>query len=296
MITRTKPKTNMFNSTTQKRFILIGIIVLITFSGIFFKNYNPPENKNEVSVQIPKDDVSLIPLIPSIPTVEESTEPTKDVTILVYHSIAPAPIDRTESLMQKRFRIDPENFRSQMQYLKDNDYTPITFLHLTEYLLYNKKIPEKPIVITFDDGLLNQYENAFPVLKEFDFLATFFIYPGITAHRNFMNWEQLKEIVASGNEIGSHTIIHYDLTKIDDEILQNELTKSKRVLEEKLGINVYTIAYPNYAENENVQNAVRDAGYIGARAGWRLIKNSKEEIFHLKAQEASNTKNLFIIP
>jgi peptidoglycan/xylan/chitin deacetylase (PgdA/CDA1 family) len=205
-------------------------------------------------------------------------------------------VGHNESLIQKKYRIDPENFKAQMQYLIDNKYTPITFLHLVEYLLYDKEIPEKPVVITFDDGLLNQYENAFPILKEFGFSATFFVYPGVTTHRGFMDWNQLKEIVDAGNEIGSHTIIHYNLTTVDNETLNHELTGSKKMLEDKLGITVSTLAYPNYAENETVRNAVQNAGYVGARAGWRSVKNSADEILHLKAQEVGNTKNPFVMP
>jgi peptidoglycan/xylan/chitin deacetylase (PgdA/CDA1 family) len=222
--------------------------------------------------------------------------PVQNIPILVYHSIAPAPTDRTESTMQKRFRVSPENFKAQMQYLQDNNYTPITFRHVSEYLLTGKAIPEKPVVLTFDDGLLNQYEYAIPVLRDAGFSATFFIYPGVTAHRGFMHWEQLAEIVDDGHEIGSHSVIHYNLTTVDDATLQNELVASKKTLEEKLGITVNTIAYPHYAENEIVRAAVSDAGYISARAGWRAVTNSADEILHLKAQEVGNGVNPFVGP
>jgi peptidoglycan/xylan/chitin deacetylase (PgdA/CDA1 family) len=215
---------------------------------------------------------------------------------LVYHSIAPAPTDRTESALQKRFRVSPENFKAQMQYLRDNNYTPITFQHVSEYLLFSKAIPEKPVVLTFDDGLLNQYEYAIPVLRDAGFVATFFIYPGVTSHRGFMNWEQLAEIVDDGHEIGSHSVIHYNLTTVDDVTLQSELAESKKTLEEKLGIIVNTLAYPHYAENDIVRIAALDAGYISARAGWRAVTNSADEILHLKAQEVGNGVNPFVGP
>lgn len=223
---------------------------------------------------------------------QQPPEIVKNIPVIVYHSIAPTPT-HSESAMQKRFRIDPENFTSQMQYLQDNKYTPITFDHYSQYLLHDKEIPDKPIVLTFDDGLDNQFQYAFPILQKFNFTGTFFIYPGVTNHNKFMSWEELQTLVDNNYEIGSHTVIHYNLTSVDDEVLQNELVESKKILEDKLGITVTTLAYPHYAENETVRAAVLDAGYIAARAGWRAVTNSADEIFHLKAQEAENKKGIF---
>jgi len=150
--------------------------------------------------------------------------------------------------------------------------------------------------LTFDDGLENQFQYAFPILQKFGFVGTFFIYPGVTEHKGFMNWEQLAVLVADGQEIGDHSMIHYNLTSLDIKDLNHEIVESKKILEEKLDITVMTLAYPHYAENEIVREAVLEAGYIAARAGWRTVKNSADEIFHLTAREATNKKSPFMMP
>lgn len=217
----------------------------------------------------------------------------KNIPILVYHSIAPVPPYR-ESALQKRFRISPENFDAQMKYLTENGYTPIRFDMLADYLLHDSPIPEKPVVLTFDDGLLNQYEHAFPILEKYDFVGTFFVYPGVTGHRGFMTWEQVVAVDKAGNEIASHTVIHENLpTLTDPEKLRHEIWDSKTMLEKKLGHTVTTFAYPHYAENESVRKLIEEAGYIAARAGWRDVQNSAGEIFHLKSQEARDSTNPF---
>ncbi|MCX6754327.1 MAG: polysaccharide deacetylase family protein [Candidatus Nomurabacteria bacterium] len=277
------------NKLSPKKLIILIVILLTIFVGLYFLIHNNNKFETKSAVTNTQEEAYIGPK-------NEELKQIKDIPILVYHSIALPPTTRKESLLQKRFRVSPENFRYQMEYLKKNNYSPITFDHLAEYILHNKEIPEKPVVITFDDGLLSQYENAIPVLKEYNFVATFFIYTGVVSHRNFINWEQLAQVINNGNEIGSHTIIHYNLTKIDSSTLDNELTGSKKKLEDKLGISVKTFAYPDYAENETVRTAVDKAGYIAARAGWRTVKNSIDEIMHLNAQEAGNTKNPFVKP
>ncbi len=130
------------------------------------------------------------------------------VPILTYHHITDEPQSGTE--------ITPEGFRAQIKALSDGGYTPLFFSDLEDYVVKGYPLPEKPVVITFDDGYMSNYEKAFPILKEFDMKATVFVigvsvgsterykdteYP-ITPH---FGWGEAREMVASGLvEIGSH--------------------------------------------------------------------------------------------
>jgi peptidoglycan/xylan/chitin deacetylase (PgdA/CDA1 family) len=108
-----------------------------------------------------------------------------------------------------------------------------------------------------------------------------------------MNWNDLKDLVAHHFDIGSHTETHSILTKVSSKQLVDELVGSKKMLEDKLGIKVTTFAYPSYAQNETVREAVKSAGYLGARAGWSKFNNSVDYIYQLKSQEAVNNPNPF---
>jgi peptidoglycan/xylan/chitin deacetylase (PgdA/CDA1 family) len=103
----------------------------------------------------------------------------------------------------------------------------------------------------------------------------------------------LKDLVKYNFDIESHTKTHAILTKANPQKLMNELSGSKKILENKLGIKVTVLAYPSYMQNEIVRKAVKSAGYLGARAGWGNFINSVDYIFQLKSQEAVNNPNPF---
>ncbi len=224
-------------------------------------------------------------------TVIDSSLPSQNVPILVYHNILPTPSFK-ESATALQYRITPEVFAAQMKYLSDHDYNTVTFATLLKDLKGGIALPEKSVVLTFDDGWKNQYENAVPVLEKYNFNATFFIISKSTTG-GYMTWDNLKELVGKGFDIESHTETHAMLTKITPEQLKEELVGSKKMLEDKLGIPVTTIAYPYYAQNETVRAAVESAGYIGARAGWASFKNSANHIYQLVSQEAVSNPNPF---
>lgn len=217
------------------------------------------------------------------------------VPILVYHSFGPM-IGKKEGATQKHYRVTEPVFEEQMKYLFDNGYHPISFNSYVNSLIDKTQLPEKSVVLSFDDGWKTQYKYAVPILEKYKFTATFFI---ITNYVNnnyaaYMSWDNLKDLVAHGFDIESHTKTHLILTRIDSKKLAGELNESKKMLQDKLGIKITTLAYPNYMQNETVRNAVKSAGYLGARGGWASFKNSVDHIYELKSQEVVNNPNPFL--
>jgi peptidoglycan/xylan/chitin deacetylase (PgdA/CDA1 family) len=217
---------------------------------------------------------------------------TQQVPILVYHSIAPKP-DHPESQVQLHYRIDPQNFAAQMQFLKTNGYTPITFNALAQYYLHGTPIPQKAVVLTFDDGWHTQVQYAVPVLEQYGFTATFFV---ITDYMKspYMSWDDARNLDVHGFEIGSHTEHHLMLTTVTDPAsLHDEIFGSKQMIESELGHPITTFAYPDYATNVPIQLQMQAAGYLAARAGWSRLPNSSNTIYALKSQEAVNNPDPF---
>ena len=147
--------------------------------------------------------------------------------------------------------------------------TPISMSDLYDHLRHGKDLPPKPIVLTFDDAYLGLYENAFPLLKEFNFPATYYVqtgFVGVPTSKDHFTWEQMQEMDASGLiEIAAHTINHpEDLRLLDDDTLRRELFESKRVLEERLGHEIVHFAYPAGNRDERVVKMVEEAGYLMA--------------------------------
>ncbi len=125
--------------------------------------------------------------------------------ILLYHHIR--DIEKPG-----RYDVSPATFETQLQYLKQWGYTSITIGQLVDALKYSDPLPEKPVIITFDDGALDVYQNAFPIMQKLGFVGTFYIVSNRLRAIDFVNVTQLREMIAAGWEIGSHSHSHKDLT------------------------------------------------------------------------------------
>ncbi|HHV79687.1 MAG TPA: polysaccharide deacetylase family protein [Firmicutes bacterium] len=174
------------------------------------------------------------------------------VGVLMYHVIGEGPND---------LYVDEKKFAWQMEYLARNGYRSITATQYAEALKKKKNLPRRSIIITFDDGYADLYSRAFPVMKKHGFIGVAFVCSSTVGTRGHVTWEQLKEMEASGWEIGCHTATHPDLTKLEDERLHAEIRGSKAEIERRLGIKVQSFCYPSGRYNSRVVRAVREAGF-----------------------------------
>jgi len=178
----------------------------------------------------------------------------RGICILAYHCI---DYEKNNGL-----KVPKEQFRRQMKYIKDNGYCTITLDELYKFMLNNKPIPEKSVVITFDDGYIDNYKNAYPILKEFNLKATIFVISKtIDKRKAYMTSNQLKELQANGIDIQSHTLDHEELTTLSYKQQLNTLKESKISLEKILGETVNYIAYPYAKYNNDTIKATMNAGY-----------------------------------
>jgi peptidoglycan/xylan/chitin deacetylase (PgdA/CDA1 family) len=116
--------------------------------------------------------------------------------------------------------------------------------------------------ISFDDGHYSNYENAFPLLEKFGVKATFFLLAGnIGSNKDYLSWEQAREISAAGHRVASHGWSHQMLTLCDASELDEELRDSKKEIENRLGIEVDSISAPGGRWNKRVTDACFQAGY-----------------------------------
>jgi peptidoglycan/xylan/chitin deacetylase (PgdA/CDA1 family) len=164
------------------------------------------------------------------------------------------------------FDVTTSDFRRQLQQLKDAETNVISLADLYDHLENGKEIPPRAVVLTFDDGYLGNYEKAYPLLKEFNYPATFFVHTsvvGVKTSRDHMTWDQLKKLDQEGLiSVECHTATHPDdLRKLDDTQLEAELVESKKVMEEKLGRKVRFLAYPVGNADSRVAKVAREAGY-----------------------------------
>lgn len=186
----------------------------------------------------------------------ETCEQGVKVLVLNYHKIE----NNNHSLS-----VPPWDFETQMKYLVDHGYTSIAPDDLHAALAGEAKLPENPVLITFDDGYRDNYANAFPILKKYKLKATIFVITSFLGKREqYFTWDQAREMEQHGISIQSHTVDHKPMTDLSDEQLRAELVESKKKAEMELGHEVGYIAYPTGTYNLHIAEMVKEAGYKGA--------------------------------
>lgn len=150
--------------------------------------------------------------------------------------------------------------------IREAGATPITMEQLYAHLREGAELPEKPILLTFDDGYMGQYENAYPLLQKYNYPAVFFVqtgFVGVRTSKDHFTWDQMRQLEREGLvTIEPHTINHpTDLRELDDAKLERELIESKRLMEEELGRTVNYFAYPTGNRDERVMEMAQKAGY-----------------------------------
>ena len=170
------------------------------------------------------------------------------------------------------------DFARQMRYLSQT-YTPIPLQQMVQSIQDGTPLPPRAITVTFDDGYLDNYENAYPVLQEYRipatvFLATDFIGTDVippwdraryTGKKTLMlSWKQVREMSDGGISFGSHTLTHPLLTRIPRRQAQKEIRLSREIIEQQAGQAVTSFAYPSGDFNSDIKRIVQDAGYSAA--------------------------------
>lgn len=177
---------------------------------------------------------------------------------LMYHGIisgnAQVPPDREPGA--ELYDVVVEDFREQMEYLKNYNYLVTTFDNSGKL-----NDPSKNVIITFDDGEMNNFKSALPVLKEFGYPAYFFVTVKRIGRPGYMGWEELKRLRDMGMVIGSHGLNHEILIDLNDKKLEQELAESKAILEQHLKINIEDFSVPRGFYNERILEKARQAGY-----------------------------------
>lgn len=208
------------------------------------------------------------------------------IPILLYHSISEvaAPI-------YKRWAVHPERFASQLRYLRTEGYTALTVSQLVEIrTTKDGALPERPVLLTFDDGLADFYTGALPCLRQYGFAATLYIttdYVGQTSRwllpdgegeRPMLTWEQVAEIDASGIECGAHTRSHPQLDVLTLKEAREEIAGSKVDLEQHLGKPVTSFAYPHGYHSSAIKRLVQQLGFTSACAVKHAMSTPLDDI------------------
>lgn len=237
------------------------------------------------------DKVLSLPTAP-LPTLHPASLKAR-VPVMMYHDI----------LQEKKviYDLTPQELRKHFELIKSSQVTPISLNQLIAHLRTGSPLPEKPILLTFDDGYGGHYQYAYPLLKEYGYPAVFSIHTswvGVNAGRTHLSWQQLKTIANDSLiTISSHSKTHPELTKISDQKLYQEVVESKKILESKLDrpVNYFTYPYGNY--DSRVKKVVAKANYLAAIAfgtPTERFANQSEDLFSIARFEKSRLEEVIL--
>jgi len=186
--------------------------------------------------------------------------------VLLYHGLYQDPLEIRGKPAEEY--VSAEDFSRQVCWMRENGYSLLSLRRCRD-LAHAGKLPPQTVCLTFDDGKQSDLRLAVPILREAGAEATFFIIPGWLDTRNILAASQVRELVACGMEVGSHSLTHPFMTELDDAALEREATASRLFLEDLLGSSVVSFSYPYGDVNARVRRAMTRAGYRVACGTWR---------------------------
>jgi len=203
------------------------------------------------------------------------------VPILMYHYVSELPPNPDR--YRRDLTVSPENFEAQLQYLADAGYHTITLTDLYLHLTQGYPLPEKPVILTFDDGYKDAYEVVFPLLLDYGFTGTFFVLatPAHFEWSDYLTWAQMKEMSDAGMDIQAHGRDHVDLRDRSYDYLVYQILGIQEAIRYHTGRLPRFFSYPSGQRDADVIAVLESAGYWGAvTTEWGKI-HTREGLFEM---------------
>ena len=213
-----------------------------------------------------------------------------DVPVLMYHRI----IDNRVAAKDNWLCVHVDVFDKQLRMLELWGYSAITFSDYYLYMQGKLILPRKPIIITIDDGYLDTYTHALPLLKQYGMRAVVFVLGDRGLHYNkwdehkgippaaLMNNNQILELYREGIEIGAHSLSHPDLSCLPKEKAWKEINRSKTLLQEELGIEPIAFCYPYGGVSPLVKQLVQESGFQFACSVFSGPAQFRKDLFEIR--------------
>lgn len=257
-------------------------VVLSPVSSIYLKNaYTKTDTKENKTILSPSSykEGELNPKI--VPNNFSEKREIVYLPILTYHYIDHYKDDK--DTLRRSLTTSPEIFEEQVRTLVRADFKSVSLYDLLKALNKETELPSKSFILTFDDGYLDFYTQAYPILKRYNLKATnFLILNSLDLEGNLKKW-QIREMFYSGlADFGSHSLSHGNLTLMSKEKIRQEIFDSKFHLENTLEIPIDFFAYPGGNYSNLIERLTKEAGFWGAVSSDTGVDHSKDRLYKLK--------------
>jgi len=190
------------------------------------------------------------------------------ISYIVSSSLSGIPVLNYHQINNENYNaltLSSQEFDAQMDYLYHAGYTTISPKQLVDYFQYGTELPPNPILITFDDGYVDNYSVAYPILQKYNFTATVFLITDFVGNNDrYLSWQQVREMKDHGFSFQSHTLSHILLSNASDDEIRSQLIKSREGMEWRLKEKVEYLAYPGGDYDQRTIELAKQAGYRAA--------------------------------
>lgn len=203
-----------------------------------------------------------------------------NIPILIYHYVE--YVQDPKDTIRKSLNIEPAIFEAQVKTLKEANFTFLTPKDIVEISENRARIPEKPVILTFDDGYEDFYTDVYPILKKYNVRAVSYVITGFLDQPNYMTSDQLREIASSNLvEIACHTAHHPNLKSMSDIDAEREIRGCFEDLVSEFGITPVSFAYPYGEYREELFPLVKNSGFTNAVTTVDGMKVDKNYLFSI---------------
>ncbi|MFN2135468.1 MAG: polysaccharide deacetylase family protein [Candidatus Promineifilaceae bacterium] len=202
--------------------------------------------------------------LPPLPTPSGVYSWTLKVPILMYHYISEPPEDAD------KYRVDlsvtPQDFEAQMAYLDENGFEAVDLYDLSLAIAAKRDLPEKPVIITLDDGYLDNYTSAFPILRKYGMEATFFVVTQFIddGREGYLTWDMVEEMAAAGMRFEPHSKTHPDLSIAERDFAIYEILGSQETIAAHTGDMPRYFCYPGGDYSDETIEILKELDFWGA--------------------------------
>jgi peptidoglycan/xylan/chitin deacetylase (PgdA/CDA1 family) len=199
------------------------------------------------------------------------------IPILMYHYVR--SVDQAADPLGYNLSVTPDQLAAQVEWLRRSGYDTVQMSALAACIRGESPCPARAVALTFDDGYMDAYTAALPVLQEYGATATFYIVSGFVGHDAYMGWEEIRALRNAGMEIGAHSISHIDLTTLSHDENVDQIGRSGAEIAAQIGAPVHSFCYPAGQFNADIAAITRDLGYTSATT--TIQEGAQDDLFAL---------------
>lgn len=220
---------------------------------------------------------------------ETGVERTVQVPILMYHYVSSPPADA--DIYRADLSVTPNDFAGHLDRILDENYTTISLYDLWQHLVTGIELPPRPVILTFDDGYVDNFDNAFPLLVQRGMTATFFVVTDFVDQNRpgYVTWDMVREMYNAGMSIESHGINHFSLKNRQSDFLVFQALRSKETIAARIGVTPRFISYPAGEYDQLTIDIFQSAGYLAGVTTIQGATHNSNSLFELRRVRVRGT-------